>query len=469
MKRVIGLSILILIAVSACNSTNGDTTDLGENYPPGNELGDEDLSGQPYYTLGELPDFQTALCTPPEGNFITDLSIYQTPDLLEPAPRTAFHDPVFGTCIIRVTDRKTDLLNPSDPSKGLKNEYSRVQSFNADGSLLLVRSIESFWYLYDAGSLLPLGELPVAVEPRWDSQDPYLLYYFDETRLMSYAIKSGQIEEIRDFSDDFPGTDLTAVWTRYEGSPSYDTRFWGMIAQDDDWEPYAFLIYDLWEDSVITRKIPRGYSIDNVTISPLGNYFLASFDEYCEHGQLGEDSNPCGLMIYDHNLENGRGILRIIGHYDTMLDADLNEVILYQDIDTDFISMLDLSSGEVTPLFPIDFSHSGVGLHFSGRASEQPGWGLVSTYNGGYPTDHTWMDDSIFAVELKQNGRVVRLAHTHSLYNEEMEKDYWAEPHASTNQDFTRILFTSNWGHSGTEQVDMYMIILPAEWVDLLP
>ncbi len=134
-------------------------------------------------------------------------------------------------------------------------------------------------------------------------------------------------------------------------------------------------------------------------------------------------------------------------------------MVLYQDIDTDNISMLDLESGKVTPLFPIDFSFSGIGLHFSGRASETPGWGLVSTYNGGHPTDSTWMDDSIFALELKENGRVVRLAHTHSRYNEDMEKDYWAEPHASTNQDFTRILFTSNWERSGTEEVELYMIV----------
>jgi hypothetical protein len=50
-----------------------------------------------------------------------------------------------------------------------------------------------------------------------------------------------------------------------------------------------------------------------------------------------------------------------------------------------------------------------------------------------------------------------------------MEQDYWAEPHASVNQDFTRVVFTSNWGRSGTEEVDMYMIILPENWTELPP
>ena len=209
--------------------------------------------------------------------------------------------------------------------------------------------------------------------------------------------------------------------------------------------------------------------VDHVTISPLGNYFLASFDDYCEDSSLGDDTHPCGLMVYDRDLQHGRSLLRVIGHYDTALDAAGHEVIIYQDIDTDHISMLDLATGEVTDLFPIDFSHSPIGFHFSGRASNVPGWALISTYSGSYPTDRTWMDNGVFAVELKAGGRVVRLAHTHALVNENEEHDYWAEPHASVDQDFTRVLFTTNWGRSGSDQVDMMMIVMPPEWWEFLP
>jgi hypothetical protein len=135
----------------------------------------------------------------------------------------------------------------------------------------------------------------------------------------------------------------------------------------------------------------------------------------------------------------------------------------------DTISMLDLESGAVTPLWEIDFSHSPIGLHFSGRGFGLPGWALVSTYSGGYPENHTWMDDQVFALQLKNNGQVVRLAHTHSLVDENQEHDYWAEPQASANPDFTRIVFTSNWGRSGTDQVDMYMIRLPENWYESFP
>jgi hypothetical protein len=309
--------------------------------------------------------------------------------------------------------------------------------------------------------------LPLAVEPRWDAADPDLLYYSDATRLMSYELSTGTQSVIHDFALDFPGQSLSAVWTRYEGSPSRDRRYWGLMAEDQDWLPVALVVYDRQTDGVTLRDL-RGVSgveqdIDHVTMSPLGTYLLASFDKFCEPGPLGDDAHPCGLMVYDRDLSRGRSLLRIIGHYDPTLDAQGREVIVYQDIDTDQISMLDLDTGAVTPLWDIDFSHTAIGLHFSGLAYERPGWAVVSTYDNE-ATTYTWMDDQVFAVELKAGGCVVRLAHTHSIRDEEQELDYWAEPHASTNADLTRILFSTNWGRSGSGEVEMFMIQLPPDW-----
>ena len=410
----------------------------------------------------------------PGFRLITGTEVYPVTDLAEPAPRQWFTDPTFGTCLVRVTDRAND-LSPGDTSTGLVNEYARVQSFNADGSRLLVLSTDYWWYLYDAQTLgPPLAELPLVVEPRWDANDPNLIYYsdLDQKRLMSYNVQTGVQTEVHDFDDDFPGQNLAAVWMRHEGRPSRDRRYWGLMAQDTQWDTVAFVVYDRQTGQVTIRDM-RGVpgvneGIDHVTISPLGTYFLASFDRYCEHGELGDDAHPCGLMVYDRDLTNGRGLLRIIGHYDPALDAQGREVVIYQDIDTDYISMLDLATGTVTPLWEIDFSHTAIGFHFSGLAYDRPGWALVSTHDDNL-TISTWMDDQVFAVELKPGGRVVRLAHTHSLVNDEQELDYWAEPHASVNHDFTRVVFTTNWGRSGTGEVEMFMIALPSDWPERLP
>jgi hypothetical protein len=413
------------------------------------------------------------LCTDPQPTFVTDLDVRQAPDLPEPAARTPFRDPVFGTCVVRVTDRAVD-VSPEDSSAGLKNEYSRVQSFNADSSRILVRGINATWYLYDAATLEPIGLLPFGgpVDPRWDATDPNLLYYNDETRLMRYNIQTEEQRLVHDFAADFPDESLVAVWTKNEGSPSVDGRYWGFMAEDQDWVTVALLVYDMQTDQVIAKRDMHGVAgepIDNAYISPLGNYFIADFsDHYCEPGQLGTDASPCGYMVYDRNLQNGRGLLRISGHMDLALDAQGREVAIYQDIDTDRISMLDLATGNVTPLWPIDFGHTSIGLHVSGRAFQQPGWALVSTHDGD-TASHTWMDDQVFAIELKPGGQVVRLAHTHSLVDETQEHDYWAEPHASVNPDFTRVVFTSNWGRSGTEEVEMFLISLPPDWIGSLP
>jgi hypothetical protein len=392
---------------------------------------------------------------------VSDQEIYPVPNLEEPEIRIPFRDPTFHTCIVRVTDAKTD-LSLDDPSKGMKNEYSRVQAFNADGSLFLVRSTEAYWYLYDANTLERLIQIPIEDEPRWDAVDPHLLYYFDETQLRSLDVSRGQNRIVHDFAEDFPDHNLSTVWTRYEGSPSLDGRYWGLMAQDQNWDAVTLLTYDLHEDQVLAvRELEGEVSIDSVTISPHGTYLLAYYDSYCEPGQLGDQDRPCGLMVYDRDLIRGRSVVPIIGHSDTALDGSGREVVVFQDIREDEISFVDLESGEIKTLFPIDFQHSPIGFHFSGRATDKPGWILISTYSGAQPSA-TWMDDGVFAVELAPGSRILRLAHTHSVVDEDQEHDYWAEPQASVNHDFTRVVFTSNWGRSGTDQIEMYMILLPA-------
>jgi len=461
---------ILLLALSACTfpGAPGTNAPVDESVPPSSPL------APPSFILTPSSPLPSPLCPDPQPALVTDLEVRQPPQMDEPQPRVPFRDPVFGTCLVRVTDRHAD-LSPDDKSAGLKNEYSRVQSFNMDGTLILVRGIEATWYVYSAITLQPLGQVPIDIDPRWSATDPEVIYYISGTRLMSYNLLNllGEQTVVHDFADDFPGQKLAAVWTRYEGSPSWDGRTWGLVAQDEDWLVSAYLVYDMQTDTVLATRDLRGWpdderSADSVTISPLGDYFLAYMDKYCDYGQFGTDAHPCGLMVYDRNLKNGRGLLRLIGHSDTALDANGREVVVYQDIDTDNISMLDLETGVITPLWPIDFSYTPIGLHISGRAFRHPGWALISTHDGD-AASHTWMDDSVFAIELKLGGRVVRLAHTHSLVDESMEHDYWAEPQASVNQDFTRVLFTSNWGRSGTGEVEMYMIELPDNWAEQIP
>jgi len=460
----VGLVAAALLTAAACTSEGS----LDSSMPPTTP---ETTAGNT--SASTIPPTTPSAAGCPSGSFVpvTHRRVLVPPPTPEPEPRVWYQEPTFGTCLMRLTDREGD-LSPEDPSSGLRHEYARVQAFNADGSFLLLQGTEGTHYLYDATTLQPITELALGAEPRWDAEDPDLLFFTEDTALRSYRVSSGATETIRDFAGDLAGHNPVVVWTAWEGSPSIDRRYWALMAENDEWLPTAFLFYDRAEDRIDVLDL-RGVpgvedDVDHVTTSPLGTYLLASFDRACESGTTGTGSRPCGLMVYDRNLQEARGLLRVLGHYDTALDATGNEVIVYQDIDTDRVSMLDLGTGAVTPLLDIDFSFTGIGVHVSGLGYDRPGWAVISTHDND-TTSHTWIDDQVFLVELKADGRVLRLAHTYSTVDDEQELDYWAEPHATTNPDITRILFASNRGRSGTGKVDAYLIALPAEWSENLP
>lgn len=63
----------------------------------------------------------------------------------------------------------------------------------------------------------------------------------------------------------------------------------------------------------------------------------------------------------------------------------------------------------------------------------------------------------VVLVELKANPVIYNLAHTHTDYN-----GYFDAPVATSNRDFSRIIFVSNWDSSSNELSD-YMIKVPIE------
>ena len=420
---------------------------------------------------------------PPSFRFVTGTELRPMPLIPEPPARRPFLDPVFKTCIVRVTDRTRDLM-AGDRSVGLKNEYSRVNGFNADSSLVLVRGTESTWYLYDVRTQKRLRRLPIdgAVDPRWDARNPDILYYTPDTRLVRLNVVTGASTTVRDFKRDFASWKPEMVFSRWEGSPSADGMTFAFMVRDAN-KVRGIFVYDLRDVprdtdgkpgeilgryDLATHRPIRDADPDSVSMSLSGKYVWAQFD-YCEReSPVGTFTRPCGAMVFDRKLSSGRGVVRMIGHADLALDASGRDVAIYQDNDTDEVSLLDLESGKKTPLHPIDFSQGSLGFHFSGRAYQRPGWAVVSVYDK-VPKTKFWLSHLVYAIELKPHGRIVPLAHHHSLRDDERgEADYFAEPHASTNHDLTRVVFGSNWHRVGTNSVEMYMIALPPDWTGRL-
>lgn len=101
------------------------------------------------------------------------------------------------------------------------------------------------------------------------------------------------------------------------------------------------------------------------------------------------------------------------------------------------INMIDLASGEAIALVRIGWKST---PHVSCRNLDRPGWALVSTQgpDSKYPNH----DFEIFWVKLDRSGEVRRVAHHHS---DRENGGYFAEQHAVSNRDGTKIVFASNW------------------------
>jgi len=122
---------------------------------------------------------------------------------------------------------------------------------------------------------------------------------------------------------------------------------------------------------------------------------------------------------------------------------------------------VELQPHEVAALPADDFPDqalAAVSTRYEGRpSSDSRYWGLMAE-------DEDW-ETTAFLVCDREADEVITIRDMSGVpgVDEEQEHDYWAEPHASVNADFTRILFTSNWGRPGTGDVEMFLIELPSD------
>jgi hypothetical protein len=145
-------------------------------------------------------------------------------------------------------------------------------------------------------------------------------------------------------------------------------------------------------------------------------------------------------------------------HSDLAIGSDGHDYYVSVDFDSNDgdVFMLDLDTGKRTDLFPTYLDHGATSVHVSGKAFDRPGWVLVSTFYQRGPRE--WFSEAVFALEMHEHPRVYRLAAHHSSAADV----YSAEPQATVNRTFTRALFNSNWGVAGSDDVDAYLIRLPA-------
>lgn len=402
------------------------------------------------------------------------------PRLPLPSKGEGVRDPVYGTCILRLTDHQRE------PPEGFaRNYYSRFQPFNSDETRVLIYARNGHWHLYNPETLEHEKELDLgggSVEPKWHPSRPEILFLLPNRGglvMYAYDVALEKRVQVADFTAvhsiaGHPGAkniqhiwpNAARIWTRWEGSPSMDGRYWAFLVETEEEEPLGLITFDLENNRILgTYDIRHSGKPDHVSMSPKGHFVVASWPkEAADCPRLrprGNFKKPCGLMAFNRNLSRARGLVRNSSHSDMALDADGREVIVIANYESGYLEMIDLASTEITRLWRIYIDGASTALHVSGRAYNKPGWVLVSTYWTKDPENsRPWYENKLMAVELTDAPRILNIASIVSKV-----RTYFSEPHATVNRDFSKILFNANWGTGKDEDVDAYMVQLPEDSV----
>lgn len=373
-----------------------------------------------------------------------------SPTSARPVKGVVFRDPAFNTCVVRATNHLTE-----PPSSFARNDYSRRQAFNVDNTRALVYALDGAWHLYDANTLTPIRVLDFLAgdaEPQWHSVDPSLLYYIPTNGGMSLRrlnVETNKSTTVADFTGKLPWSNVAHVWSKSEGSPSADGRYWCFMAETASFSTRGVFVYDLQTQTVVGSRTLSSRP-DHVSMSPSGRHCVIS----------GGDVSGA-TVAWDRTFSTSLTVHHGGEHSDIALGKDGSDYYVavdYQSQNGD-LYMINLSTGVRTVLFPTYIAGTATAYHISGKAFSRPGWVVMSTY--ARSGAEKWLHERVMAVELKANPRIINLAHHHSKYN-----GYWTEPHASVSRDFSHVFFTSNWGTSSAQDVDAFMIRLPDRLLD---
>lgn len=388
-----------------------------------------------------------------------------------PAVSAPFVDPLGGV-VTRQTDPSMSPNDGTNKTLGLIHEYSRFPVLSADNKNVALQVLggkyRGGYEIRDLATHALKFRLDTDVDPEisWHPLDKNRLFYRYANEIRVFHTDTGKTERLMQFPQ------YTRVSTREEGRPSDDWRFYAFIGEKSDGNN-DLVVVDLTAKKIL-GVMPQDGDLDWISMSPSGQYVVVMWTD----GQ--------GTQLYTREFVPIRQVLSDYVHADFAFDATGHEVLVYQAASGGQIEELgcpnppngapiasaQLSNGQKKILLgdcnKTDWSPVLVGQfigwnwftpHFSGIASRaKPGWILVSTYTE--PDNKQWpFSREVFWLALDGSGKVRHLAQHHSdvAYNSAGEKDYFAEPHATSSWDGSIVLVASVWG-TPWKQYDLYTV-----------
>ncbi len=366
----------------------------------------------------------------------------------KPALLSTETDPAYGLDVTRMTS--------ADGTRFNRNTYSRRQNENVDGTLFMTYHGSARYHVYDTatGDLVSRLDIHPGADPQWHPFQPLYIRHLSgdaadsgSLQLWQTNVDTGSTSVRADLaqplSDVLP--DAYYLSDGAEGSPSADGAIYAWNVFDRDGRFLGSVTYNIDAQQLLGVRTDFGSTLttgpDAISVSPSGRWVVAQFDDVTYQYPV------------DFSLE--RLILPGGEHSDIAVGRDGHDHYVYVDYTTSenagWVISYDLDTRTYTRLFDL-YDGNTTSIHFSGKAYDNPGWVVASTYN--CKVDSAWTCDKVFLVDV-HTATVVNLAHTYNCGD-----NYWTEAHAVASRDLSRVYFNSDAGSCGID-AEVYRIDVP--------
>ena len=445
-------------------------------------------------TLDQRPVEKTNIALPPDLTGLSSVPIQAIP---MPGYLQTVADPTFGDLVTRISDQTAF----GTSNLYLTHEYSTVQTWNADGSLLLLNNGWN-WdtaYLLDGNTGAYLRTVHAGAlaghTPRWSNVNPNNIYGIPSTdrnggacnntnRLVVWHPKTDTssypvLTVLHTFTqfDSYADPNLCANMTfgLDKGNFSNDDSLGVVIGWStihNSWGITTFHMTNVNTDTptiteIATRWLgtaggtsnnPDSANWNNLSATPKGDGVLVQWKS------IGSGINQ-GIEWLSSDLTMTKHVTNAVSHYDEGLDASGNEMVVTncgqsgsastntctevsQNPSTPFIAGYYLNgsgpTGASLNLYPSSYPHLTYTVHISCRNQYQrPGWCYISDFqnNPSFPVGY----EQIYALKLDGSKTVEVFGVDHGSYDSCFTcNEYTAR--AVPSRDGSKVIFTSDWG-----------------------
>lgn len=384
--------------------------------------------------------------------------------------------------IAKITRNKEAIAAGERP---FRSDYSRRNPFNCDNTKFLTYRKDGYWFVNDAKTLKQIGDalpsMATDCEPIWSETDPDMLWalppYGEGCKLYEINVSTRKVTKTYDLLDRVKAfwPDAGRAWTKSEGAPSRDGRYWCWIVETAGYEVRGIIVYDRVEDKIIAH-MDASVKPDHTSMTPSGKYAIVSW-AYNE---------PLGTRAYTRNLTDKHPaatgndpyikLHTQSEHSDIAILKDGSEVYVAADYTgtNGNLFMTDVETGVRTNLLYMYDQGTATAYHISAKCFNTPGYVVVSTYGehvGALGDAENlrnkplmqWYHRKVFVMSLEKNPTFKVLCWADSDRRKEWPGNdgYWAEPQATVNNNLTRVMFNSSMNSFNVNDIETFMVALP--------